>query len=220
MNQFEETYKEKEDIYFSSKRLEVLSKVPKDTRTLLDVGCGVGDFAHEVKKQLNIEVWGVELFPDSAAKAEKKIDKVFQGKIEDIIDKLPDNYFDCITFNDVLEHLVEPWEVLRRIKSKLSKKGIILASIPNVRYYKNIVHFLFERDWQYISEGILDRTHLRFFTKKSMLRMFDECSYSVELIEGINEWHGRRYYTLNLLFLGTLYDARFMQYVVKVKPKN
>lgn len=220
MNDFEEIYSSKEDIYFSSKRLEVLDKVPKQAKTLLDVGCGVGDFASEAKKQLGIEVWGVELFSESAKKAESKIDKVFQGKIEDVIDKLPDNFFDCITFNDVLEHLIEPWDVLKKIKTKLSKNGVIIASIPNVRYYKNIVHFLFEQDWKYVSEGILDKTHLRFFTKKSMLRMFDECDYDVELIEGINEWHGRRYHTLNLIFLGTLYDARFMQYVVKVKPKN
>ena len=81
---------------------------------------------------------------------------------------LPDNNFDVVIFNDVLEHFENPWAVLENVKTKLNASGVVVASIPNVAYITNLVELILKKDWRYKPEGgILDKTHLRFFTKKS-----------------------------------------------------
>ena len=86
----------------------------------------------------------------------------------------------------MLEHLVEPFEVLEKMKAKLVKNGEIIVSIPNVRYIKNLYHLLIEKDWQYQDNGILDRTHLRFFTEKSIKRSLVENGWEISFQKGVN----------------------------------
>lgn len=102
--------------------------IPKSSKKVLDCGCGEGYFGAEVKKQfLSSEVWGLELDKQSAELARKKIDNVLQGNLEDTIGQLPKNYFDCITFNDVLEHLVNPYEIISRLRENLSDHVRIIS---------------------------------------------------------------------------------------------
>jgi hypothetical protein len=82
--------------------------------------------------------------------------------------------------------MIDPYSVLLESKDLLHKEGVIIASIPNVRYLSNVYNFLIRQDWQYEDCGILDRTHLRFFTKKSMAKTFIDLGYTIESIEGIN----------------------------------
>ncbi len=115
-----------------------------------------------------MEVWGVELSQQAAAEAQSKLDKVFVGSIEDGTLLLPEGFFDCVVFNDVLEHLVNPWAVLTSIKMFMQPDAYVVASIPNVRYFDNIKQLLKHKQWKYEDEGILDKTHLRFFTIESI----------------------------------------------------
>ena len=85
-----------------------------------------------VKEQTGAESWGIEMITEVAEIAKDRVDNILVDKIEDVLCSIPDNYFDCITFNNVLEHLIEPTEVLKMIRPKLSHNGIIIASIPNV----------------------------------------------------------------------------------------
>ena len=96
---------------------------------------------------------------------------------------LPDSYFDTIIFADVLEHFVDPSCILGQIKSKLSQHGEIIASIPNVRHW-SVLRDLLEGRWDYVDAGILDRTHLRFFTKSSLVEMFKTAGFCLEKIQG------------------------------------
>jgi len=212
--------------YFTEARPEMLRFVPAHCRRLLDVGCGTGTFGASLKQIQQIEVWGVEPFASAAAKAADKLDRVITGPFEPESD-LPAGAFDCIVFNDVLEHMVAPERALRYAKLLLSAGGTILASIPNVRHLPVLWQLGVRGSWEYGDRGILDRTHLRFFTKSSILRMFQDEGYAVRSISGINPYGGipkpsRRlwftYRVANVLFLGKLADLKFMQFAVVAEP--
>ncbi len=210
---------EAEEKYYALSRMEMAAFVPSTTKTLLDAGCGEGWFGKDFMKS-GAEVWGVEIHKESAQVAETILSKVLTGSIEENLSKLPDGYFDCIVFNDVLEHLLDPDFVLREIKSKLSNNGVIVTSIPNVRYWKNLRKLLFKRDWKYEDSGILDRTHFRFFTKISIERMFINAGYSILQLKGINGSKSLRFDLFNAYFLFKSGDARFLQFACVATPKN
>jgi 2-polyprenyl-3-methyl-5-hydroxy-6-metoxy-1,4-benzoquinol methylase len=216
----ENNYSNKNSEYFKQQRKEMFDFIPADCKFLLDVGCGEGNFGSLVKDKTGAEVWGVELNSDQATLAGKSLDNVLTGDLNDNLAKLPADKFDCIVFNDVLEHFTEPDKVLVNIKKLFSKNGVLVASIPNVRYIGNLRELLIEKDWRYKKEGILDYTHYRFFTYKSILRMFDECGYEVLIIEGINPSRVRwRFKILNLLSLFSLSDSKYLQFACVAKPK-
>lgn len=124
-------YENKPDGYYNNSRKEMLVYLPKEAKTILDVGCGNGSFSNLIIDKINAEVWGIELMEKEGEIARKHLHKVFTGPCEEHINSLPDNYFEVIYFNDVLEHLVNPYQVLKDIKSKLTNNGIIISSIPN-----------------------------------------------------------------------------------------
>ena len=219
-------YASKSADYFTEARSEMLCFVPTSCRRLLDVGCGTGTFGASLKQKREIEVWGVEPFASAAAKAADRLDRVITGPFEPETD-LPAGAFDCIVFNDVLEHMIEPERALRYAKPLLSAGGTILASIPNVRHFPVLWHLGVHGSWEYGDCGILDRTHLRFFTKSSILRMFENEGYAVRSISGINPYWGipnvsrRRwlaYRVANVLFLGKFTDLKFQQFAVVAEP--
>jgi 2-polyprenyl-3-methyl-5-hydroxy-6-metoxy-1,4-benzoquinol methylase len=106
--------------------------------------------------------------------AKEKIDRVIMEDIEriNLIDYFQPNYFDCIIFADVLEHLKDPWAILKNVTNFLTDNGFIITSIPNVRYYTIIFNFLFRGNCPYRERGIHDKNHLRFFTFKNIKKMF------------------------------------------------
>lgn len=158
-------YKNKSAGYFGSKRPEIADLVPLSAKTLLDVGCGAGMFGKLLKENRDIEVWGVEISPDAAEKAKNNLDKVIVSSFDEKV-ICPVKYFDVITFNDRLEHFSNEAPPLLLAKKLLKPGGVIICSLPNVRFIENMKHVLIEQDWKYVDAGTLDRTHLRFFTKK------------------------------------------------------
>jgi len=205
--------------YYNQVRQEMIEFVPENARTMLDVGCGEGLFGLHVKKKYGTEVWGIELDADSAKNAQKNLDKVLTGDICLLIDSLPDGYFNCIVFNDVLEHMVDPYSVLIKVKNKLSKNGLIICSIPNFRFFYSLRDFLASKDWKYEDEGIFDKTHLRFFTLKSIKRMFDSLDYEILKIKGLSEIRSWKFKLLDLLSFGYLADTRYVQYACVARPR-
>lgn len=212
----QEMYNGKSDTYFSGERKEVLPFLPEKFTRLLDVGCGSGEFGALVKKNnKNAEIWGVDINAAAIESAKTKIDHALFGSFSaDII--LPDHYFDVITFNDSLEHFPDPLPILNLCKQKLVPNGRIVCSLPNVRYLKNVFHLLIDMDWKYSDYGILDYTHLRFFTKKSMVRLFEENGFIVDSINGINSlnWSSKKIFLLRLFFRKYVEDMRYLEYVV------
>ncbi len=192
-----------------------------NARRILDVGCGIGKLGSALKQKLNAEVWGVEYVSDIASLAMERLDNVISGPIEDAITQLPDNYFDTIIFADVLEHLANPNKILVQIKEKLTPDGEIIASIPNVRFWP-LIRNLIEGHWTYEESGILDFTHLRFFTLESMNDMFEKTGYKIITILGkiindveipdeiVNFFAGS---SLNVTTLKN--ESKFFQYIIK-----
>jgi 2-polyprenyl-3-methyl-5-hydroxy-6-metoxy-1,4-benzoquinol methylase len=217
--------------YHNRARAEVLPFVPETAQTILEVGCGEGNFGN-LLIQKGKRVWGIEPENTCIPLCEKKLTGIFSGtfldylaerdrhKMDPSTQPLLLQQFDCVVFNDVLEHLVDPWEALTASLSLLSPSGCIVSSIPNVRYYKVLKQLLFKKDWRYVEAGILDRTHLRFFTEKSILRLFHTCGYRVDVIQGINKSTTPVVSILNILLFNLLSGCLFHQYAIRAFPSG
>jgi 2-polyprenyl-3-methyl-5-hydroxy-6-metoxy-1,4-benzoquinol methylase len=222
LNQY---YHAKDSDYFQQERHEMLGFIPQEANVVLDVGCGSGSFGQALKKNRELTIWGIELNSDSALDASQKLDKVINSGFSSELN-LPSQAFDCIIFNDVLEHLADPWGALSYSKELLSDRGVIVASIPNVRYFSNVWELLVNKDWEYTSWGILDKTHLRFFTKRSMLSIFDNLDFDVEIIEGINPLNKvhpqyfRKFKFINQLLFNNIEDMRYLQFALVARPRK
>ena len=208
-----------EEKYYQHTRGELIPYVPASLKKMLDVGCGEGGFSETVKSISGAEVWGIEMTSDAAGIAATKLNKVILGSYENQFESLPKEYFDCVFFNDVLEHMADPYSVLEKTKTLLTKDGKIFCSIPNVRFIRNLYEILIKKDWEYKDQGILDRTHLRFFTQKSIQRMFNELNFEIITIEGVNPTRSIAFNILNFALLKYIEDTRYMQFVCIVKPK-
>ena len=205
--------------YFSQTRSEMLPFIPKNIKTVLDVGCGEGAFSHILKQNLNIEAWGIEYNKEVVEIAKQKLDKVINADIKTAINDLPNNYFDCLIFNDILEHLVEPTEILEKLKPKLTKQGVIVCSIPNVRHISVLKKLLINGTWEYEEDGILDKTHLRFFTKKSIIKMMLDLNYELVTIEGINPTSNNKFFPLSNILFSLMPDIKYRQFACVAQLK-
>jgi len=210
----------KPDSYYSGTRDKMLKYVPKDVKTTLEFGCGFGGFSALLKKELGVEAWAVEIDKAAAAEAAKKLDKVICADAHESVSEIPDDYFDCVIFLDMLEHLADPYSLLVALKKKLTTRGVVLTSIPNVRYYHNYIDFAIKGDWDYKDAGTLDKTHLRFFTYKSILKTFDHLGFEVLLMEGIHVTRNKKLRLLNLLLFNALEDLKYLHFVTVAKPRT
>lgn len=211
-----EFYAEKPKQYYSYSRLELLPFVPSVMERVLDVGCSEGMFGKLLlDEKRSKEVWGIEPFEKAAIVAAQHLDKVIQAPVEEALKELPDNSFDAIFFNDVLEHLVDPYTLLSQIKAKLKVNGIVLASLPNILHLETWYKIFKNKDWKYEDGGILDKTHLRYFTIKSAVRMFEEAGYKVEIAQGIHPYYGNKFRLLRFFLGKRVEDMRYFQLVVR-----
>jgi 2-polyprenyl-3-methyl-5-hydroxy-6-metoxy-1,4-benzoquinol methylase len=166
-------------------------------------------------------VWGIEPNAQAAAIARDGYEGVIEGSFTDAIQELSGNSFDCIVFNDVLEHMVNPETALQRSRDLLAEGGYIIASIPNILFFPVFREIIQKQDWKYEQYGILDNTHLRFFTRKSITRLFEENGFRINEMKGISQRScGRLYRILNTVFYRKLDDWKFMQFGVRATPRN
>ncbi len=167
--------------YFLHARPEILDLVPLTAHTVLDVGCATGKLGAAIKERQNCQVYGVELHSIASQKAREALDWVYTGLLEDQIDQIPDGFFDCIILADVLEHTTNPWGLLRLLVPKLAadERSRIILSIPNAAHW-TVVLPLLNGEWRYEDAGILDSTHLRFFTPASVARLVDSAALTLK----------------------------------------
>jgi 2-polyprenyl-3-methyl-5-hydroxy-6-metoxy-1,4-benzoquinol methylase len=214
-------YSSKKLQYYGLPRPEMIPIVPDSAIRILEVGCGDGQFGAALK-QLNLGriVDGIEPFEVSAQLATQVLDAVFHGSVEAYLaQEANDKKFDCIVFNDVLEHLYDPWQVVKDCRKILKEGGCIVCSIPNVRYFGNLIQLIKYADWKYTEFGILDFTHIRFFTRKSMIEMFQNAGYHNELVLGINSTLSPKYKWFELITLNRMPDVKFQQFAIRATLK-
>jgi len=205
--------------YYQLPRAEMLPFVPREVSRVLEVGCGEGRFGLAIKQIRNAEVWGIETLPEAAQQAAQRLDRVLLGDVERDHLELPSEYFDCLIINDVLEHLTYPWAVLRRLRDALRTSGCVVASIPNIRHYPTLKALVLHKEWEYTKDGILDCTHFRFFTQKSIPKFFHDSGYELIRMEGINPMGLSWKLKLAFRFLGSaMDDTRYQRFAVVAKP--
>lgn len=175
-------YDEKQGAYYAVDRKELIDLIPEGIERLLDVGCADGTTGQNARQRKKIrEVVGIEFHPPAAQAARQQLDMVLQGDIESIDLPFPANHFDCILCADVLEHLKDPWAVLRKLHPLLRPDGILIASIPNFRHLHPLLKIIFNR-FEYMESGILDKTHLRIFTLHTIRRLFEAEGFRITAI--------------------------------------
>lgn len=170
--------------YFKHERSEMLRFLPVRYDRVLEVGCAEGSFSAALP--LDCERWGTELAAAAAAKAAEKLHRVLTGPYHETCDQLPDRYFDLVICNDVIEHMVDHDAFLASIHDKMTDRSHLIGSIPNVMHFKTLYRLFIEKDWVYEDEGVTDRTHLRFFTRRSLLRTLGQHGYTIEEFHGLN----------------------------------
>jgi SAM-dependent methyltransferase len=157
----------------------IVELVPEGAR-VLEFGCATGYMSAVLKERRGATVTGIEIVPEAAELAKQHADRVIVGDAEalDYADLLGDEQFDAIVFADVLEHLREPGVLLERIRPFLAEEGVVAASIPNVAH-GSVRLALLAGDFRYNETGLLDETHLRFFTRTSIQELFERSGYAV-----------------------------------------
>ena len=200
--------------YYQNARADVVALIPRGARRVLEVGCGAGNTAALVKERAGVaEVCGVELSPHAAEAARRILDRVVCGDVETLELDFPAGHFDCVVCADVLEHLRDPWAALRKLRPLLADGGVVVASIPNLQHLKPVLKILSDR-FQYEEEGLLDSTHLRFFTLSTIKRLFAETGYRVERVASVRS---RKMALLTTLSLGALGKFTTFQYLVTAR---
>lgn len=208
----------REDKYYESERKDIIALIPAGASRLLDVGCGFGLMGKRLKEKIqNLEVTGIEREGEVINVARSNVDKLIVGDVENI--KLPfeKDYFDCLVYGDVLEHLKDPWKLLKEHTYYLKRGGCCIVSVPNISHY-SIIKGLLSDVWEYKPSGILDETHLRFFTLESIRKMFEDSGYAIEeekrLLRG-----SKSKKLLNKILRGKMNYLLTEQYIVKAALK-
>jgi trans-aconitate methyltransferase len=211
--------------YYSILRDEIAPLLPSEFKTVMDVGCGTGVTSKWIKERFpSVCIVGLEVNPIVADAARRVIGEVINTDIErdDVAIAKYDEQIDVLLLMDVLEHLQDPWNCLSRLRNLLSPSGIVIASIPNVRNFKVTLPLVLKGQWQYQGAGILDRTHLRFFTRSSIKHLFAHAGYAITSItttgpvkfSRVRSIAGFAACTANFLTVGLLKDFIVHQFLV------
>lgn len=169
--------------YFDHLHRPLLSLVKHPPRRVLEIGCGTGATLSYFKNLGASFVVGVELVPEVAEIASKRqeIDLVLTGSVESL-DLEFDSGFDLIVVSHVLEHLIDPWKALRRLRELLLPGGQLIGTLPNVRNVRVVLPLILTGKWKYEDFGIMDWTHLRFFSRSSLIDLLQSTGFNVDTI--------------------------------------
>jgi 2-polyprenyl-3-methyl-5-hydroxy-6-metoxy-1,4-benzoquinol methylase len=168
--------------YFADPRPDVQKLVVAPGRRFLDVGCGGGALAAALKAAGAAHVAGIEADSAAAALARSHVDTLVEGSVLEATLPFADDDFDYVIFADVLEHLVDPGAALRRCIEYLVPGGRVVVSVPNLRFYLVLLRLMADR-WSYTDAGIRDRTHVRIFTRRSLLALLESEGLEVDRLE-------------------------------------
>ncbi len=163
-----------------------------DKSRVLDVGCGAGALGAWLKREKNCYVAGIEGHPDGARIAESRLDAVYKLDLNDLksVEKaMAKQLFDAIVFVDVLEHCYYAVELLQLFQKNLAPQGKILYSVPNVAHHS--VRFgLLKGNFDYTDTGILDKTHVKLYTRASAIKLAEQAGLTIEAVENTSPSNG------------------------------
>jgi len=169
-------------------RSDLIKYISGQNNNVLDVGCASGtNGKYLLDNNIAKIVYGVEFDKEMASEAEKKYSKVFTGDLnsKDFRIEILNNEikFDYILFGDILEHLLDPYTVLKELKAVLKENGKIIISLPNIAHIETFIQLFVKGTWPRNPRGIFDATHLRWFTKKDVYNLASVCELNLDIYE-------------------------------------
>jgi 2-polyprenyl-3-methyl-5-hydroxy-6-metoxy-1,4-benzoquinol methylase len=192
--------------YYEHEQTSLLELVTKNGHAALEIGCAAGSILLALNKRNFSRITGVEYVPHIADAARHKVPNanILSGSVDDISDfDLGDNY-DLLVASHVLEHLTDPWRTLGRLASKLKHGGQFVGALPNVRHWSVTFPLIFNGNFTYRDQGILDRTHYRFFTRSTVIQLLESQGFGDIKIKPVVA--GRKSIIANKLTFGLTID--------------
>ncbi len=162
---------------YEAENKQVMLRVPKTAKRVLDLGCGAGSLGRKIKQDINCEVIGVTYSELEAAIASTCLDQVL---VRDLNSFAPHELgqFDCIICSHILEHLYQPQALLSQLHDSLTTDGTLIVALPNVLYWKQRLEFIRGR-FKYTDGGLMDQTHFRFFDWETAHELLEQSGYKV-----------------------------------------
>lgn len=176
-------YASKDTKYFSGIRADFVAELPKNPEArILEVGCGAGNTGALALAERKCGWYSaVELDEKSAGLAKEWLNEVIVGNVESIDFSWPERSFDVLIMSEVLEHFVDPWLVLRKLRPLLKPGALFFCSSPNVSHYK-VIRMLIQGEWRLEDSGVMDRTHLRWFTPKTYAALVESAGFVIDYV--------------------------------------
>jgi 2-polyprenyl-3-methyl-5-hydroxy-6-metoxy-1,4-benzoquinol methylase len=175
--------------YHTNPRTEIMSFIAEPPGTVLDIGCGGGATGRLVKDKFpGTRVVGIEINAGAAEHARGVLDRVVCAGVDgvDPARDMPDERISTVLLLDVLEHLYDPWRALQRIHGWLAPQTRVIASLPNIRNLATLSE-LAGGHFEYAENGVLDVTHVRFFTRASLRDLFEQTGFEVRRITPLTQ---------------------------------
>ena len=169
------------DSYYGNINHDVLRKIPVQSARVLEIGCGMGRLGQAFKARVpDSAYFGVELMHDAAQEARARLDGVLCANIEDDVSRVRElsEHFDALVLADALPKFQDPWRVLTELRSFMTPDAMCVACIPNVGHWRMVAELL-QGKWRYAENGLVDKTHLRFFTLDTAVEMFEKAGWTV-----------------------------------------
>ena len=220
-------YSDKAGPYFDNVRRDIAPLLPAQAGVVLEVGCGAGATLQWLQQSGRASrTVGIELFPEAAQRARGRIDELLQGNAETLLSapssahsaaQLAPASFDLVLCLDVLEHMTDPWVFVTRVQALMKPGAVLIASIPNVRHLRVVLPLLLAGRWRYEDSGILDRTHLRFFTHGSAMALMSPPGLRVTALLRRLPPLASKSGVVNLLTLGLARDLFTMGFLIAAR---
>lgn len=204
--------------YYQNPRDDIRSLISGRFERCLDIGCGAGIVGSTlVRDGVAASSDGIELNQAAATAAKKVLSQVYTTDLSHSTDGIPLGVYDLVLCLDVLEHMVDPWAALRRVRSLMKPGDTLVISLPNVRNFRVTIPLFLKGEWRYESSGLLDVTHLRFFTRKTAISLVAETGFSISQIHSTSRKPLSKSWWADLLTFGLFRELLDFQYVIQAR---
>lgn len=195
---------------------KIIERVEPNSK-ILEFGPAKGYLTKYLKEKLNCKIYCVEINEELSKFAKNYSEKMIIGNLEtlDFEKEFQNEKFDYIIFSDVLEHLFDPAKILRDVKKFLTDEGKLIASVPNIAH-SSIILNLINDEFYYNPTGLLDNTHIRFFTKKSLIRLFEQTGFYTEEIDSTTaNWDN-----VEFKFTRNQFPKEVLEFIIKTNESH
>jgi SAM-dependent methyltransferase len=217
-----QSYIDKSEFYFSHARKEIATLLPLQCGRVLEIGCGSGATLGWLRQSRRAShTVGVEIVEAVANDAKSNVDEVYCADFERVELPARNADFDVVLCLDVLEHMVDPWSAVDRLVTRYLKPGgVLIVSLPNVRHYSVVLPLFFRGRWDYEDAGLIDRTHLRFFTRRTAFGLLSHPKLTVVRDKDAGLDLSSRKGLFNVFTFGIFRDLLTYQYCLAACKKD